>query len=167
MRVRLLPAAAALALAVPACAAAPATPPRATLTVFAAASLKGSFTELGRQFEAAHPGTTVRLNVAGSQTLVEQLDQGATADVLATADEPTMATAADSGLVAGRPVPFAANRLALVVPPGNPARVDRFADLARPDLALVVCAPVVPSGAAAPHLAHAPRHAHPPVSACH
>ena len=151
---RLLSAALALALALTACAA-PAPSAATTLTVFAAASLKGTFTELGEQFEAAHPGTTVTLNLAGSQTLVEQLDQGAAADVLATADEPTMAAAVEAGLVAGDPVPFATNRLTIVVPPGNPAGVARLADLVRPGVKVVSCAPVVPCGSATHRVAAA------------
>ncbi|MDQ7993936.1 MAG: molybdate ABC transporter substrate-binding protein [Propionicimonas sp.] len=132
-----------------------AEPAAATLTVFAAASLKGSFGELGELFEAAHPGTAVSFNFAGSQTLVEQLGQGAAADVLATADEKSMATAVADGLVEGDPTLFVSNRLTIVVPPGNPASVAGFADLATPGLRLVVCAPVVPCGAAAGKVATA------------
>lgn len=135
-----------------------------TLTVFAAASLKATFTDLGERFEAAHPGVTVAINFAGSQTLVEQLDQGATADVLATADEATMAAAVAAGLVTSEPIAFVANQLTIVVPPGNPAGVTGFADLADPGLKLVVCAPVVPCGAATQQVAQTAGVALTPVS---
>ena len=120
-----------------------------TLTVFAAASLAGSFTEIADRFEAANTGVTVSLNVAGSADLVSQISEGAPADVVATADTATMATLAEDGLLAGTdPVVFASNTLEIVVPPDNPAGIRSFADLAAPGLALVVCAPQVPCGAA-------------------
>ncbi len=118
------------------------------LTVFAAASLKSTFTELGAQFEEANPGTTVRFNFAGSSDLVAQLTQGAPADVFASADEPNMVKAVDAGLVDGEPVTFATNTLTIVTPPGNPKDVASFADLAEPGTSVVVCAPQVPCGAA-------------------
>ena len=120
-----------------------------TLTVFAAASLRGTFTALGSTFEAQHPGTRVTFSFAGSSDLVTQLQQGAPADVFASADTATMGTVTGDRLVAGSPVSFATNTLEIAVPPGNPARVTAFADLARPDVKLVVCAPQVPCGAAA------------------
>ena len=123
-------------------------PPR-TLTVFAAASLKQTFTTLGTTFEAAHPGTTVTFGFAGSSDLVTQLQQGAPADVFASADTTTMARAVADGLVAGSPVDFATNTLEIAVPPGNPARITSFADLAKAGVKVVVCAPQVPCGAAA------------------
>ena len=120
-----------------------------TLTVFAAASLTDAFTELGRRFEKAHEGLAVTFNFAGSSDLVAQLQQGAPADVFASADTSTMDTAVADDLVAGTPVSFASNTLQIAVPPGNPAGVQSLADLADPDLNVVVCAPVVPCGAAA------------------
>ncbi|MFB2556983.1 molybdate ABC transporter substrate-binding protein [Herbiconiux liangxiaofengii] len=120
-----------------------------SITVFAAASLKGTFTELAEQFEAAHPGTTVQLNVAGSSDLVTQITEGAPADVFASADTTNMAKLTDSGLVAAdAPVDFATNTLEIAVPPANPAGIAAFADLARPGVKTVVCAPQVPCGAA-------------------
>lgn len=116
------------------------------VTVFAAASLKSTFTELGEQFEAAHPGTSVTFNFAGSSDLVAQLRQGAPADVFASADTANMTKAQD--LVADAPVDFATNTLTIVTPPGNPAQVTSFADLAKPGVQVVVCAPQVPCGAA-------------------
>jgi len=123
--------------------------PPVTLTVFAAASLKSTFTTLGKQFEASHPGTTVEFSFAGSSDLVSQLVAGAPADVFASADEANMGKVAAQQLLDGRPVDFATNVLEIATPPGNPAHVASFADLARPGLAVVVCAPQVPCGAAA------------------
>lgn len=121
-----------------------------TITVFAAASLKASFTELAHEFEAAHPGVTVELSFAGSSDLVTQITEGAPADVFASADEKNMAKLTDAGLVdAAAPVDFATNVLTIAVPPGNPGGVTAFADLADPGIATVVCAAQVPCGAAA------------------
>jgi len=120
-----------------------------TLTVFAAASLKNSFTTLGQTFRAQHPGTTVSFSFAGSSDLVTQLQQGAPADVLASADTTSMDKVVADHLVAGSPVSFATNTLEIAVPPDNPARVTSFADLSKPGVKLVVCAPQVPCGAAA------------------
>ena len=119
------------------------------VTVFAAASLKSTFSELGGTFEKAHPGTHVTFNFAGSADLAAQLAQGAPADVFASADTANMAKAVDGGLVSGAPVDFAANTLTIVTPPGNPKAIASFADLAKPDVQLVVCAPQVPCGSAA------------------
>ncbi|TFC16301.1 molybdate ABC transporter substrate-binding protein [Cryobacterium algoritolerans] len=120
-----------------------------TLTVFAAASLTGTFRALADRFEAAHPGVTVTLNFAGSADLVTQITEGAPADVFAAADTKNMARLRDAGLVAGDPSVFATNTLEIAVPPGNPAGISSFADLARPGVAVVTCAPQVPCGAAA------------------
>ena len=120
-----------------------------TLTVFTAASLRGTFTEIGEQFEAAYPGVTVTLSFAGSSDLVTQITAGAPADVFASADERNMQKVTDAGLAAGTPVDFATNTLEIATPPGNPAGITSFADLARPGTSVVVCAPQVPCGAAA------------------
>ncbi|MGF9650384.1 molybdate ABC transporter substrate-binding protein [Pseudarthrobacter oxydans] len=120
-----------------------------TLSVFAAASLKTSFTELATMFEARHPGTTVTLNLAGSADLATQINQGAPADVFASADTRNMEKLQEAGLVDGEPQIFATNRLAIAVPPGNPAGIRSFADLAKPGTRLVQCARQVPCGAAA------------------
>ncbi len=119
------------------------------LTVFAAASLTEAFTGLGEQFEADNPGVTVRFNFGASSDLAQQIVNGAPADVFAAASESTMATVADTGAVVGPPTVFATNVLRIVTAPGNPEGIASFADLARPDLAVVVCAPQVPCGAAA------------------
>ena len=117
-----------------------------TLTVFAAASLTEPFTRLGKNFAAAHPGTTIRFNFTGSQQLVLQIQQGAKADVFASADERWMETANDSGLVEGEPVVFARNELVVIVPVANPSGIKRLQDLARAGVKLVIAADVVPVG---------------------
>jgi molybdate transport system substrate-binding protein len=119
-----------------------------TVTVFAAASLTATFTELGKRFEAAHPGTTVTFSFAGSSDLVSQIAEGAPADVFASADEVNMKKAIAAGVTAGEPVDFATNVLAIAVPAANPAHIESFADLARPGVKTVVCAPQVPCGSA-------------------
>lgn len=127
------------------CDSAPANP---TVVVFAAASLKKSFTEIGAQFKTQNPGSSIEFSFAGSSDLVTQLTQGATADVFASADTKNMDKAADAGLLAGDPVNFASNTLAIAVAPDNPKKVTGFADLNRPGVSVVVCAPQVPCGAA-------------------
>ncbi len=90
----------------------------------------------------------MRFNFAGSSDLVAQLQQGAPADVLASADTRTMDRAAEDQLLAGPPTTFATNTMTIAVPPDNPAGVATFADLVGPDVLVVVCAPQVPCGAA-------------------
>lgn len=119
-----------------------------SITVYAAASLKTSFTALAEDFEEAYPGTSVELTFAGSSDLVTQLTNGAPGDVFASADEKNMAKLTDAELVEGDPTDFATNVLQIAVPPSNPAEVETFADLARPGVKTVVCAPQVPCGAA-------------------
>ena len=122
--------------------------PPHTLTVLAATSLTEAFDELGRTFEHRHPDVRVALRFAASSTLARQVVAGGPGDVLATADEATMATVTSAGL-ASNPAVFARNRLAVLVAPGNPRRVTGLADLARPGLTVVLCAPEVPCGRAA------------------
>ncbi|PJI84733.1 molybdate ABC transporter substrate-binding protein [Luteimicrobium subarcticum] len=123
-----------------------------TLTVFAAASLTTSFTEIADGFEKDHPGVHVQLSFAGSSDLVSQISEGAPADVFASADEANMNTLADAGLTAQTPQAFASNTMTIVTPSDNPGHVTSFQDLANPDLKVVVCAPQVPCGAAATQL---------------
>ena len=120
-----------------------------TLTVLAAASLTETFTALEKRFEADHPGVDVKLNYAGSSDLAQQIVNGAPADVFAAASDATMKTVTDAGLAAGPPKIFATNVLQIATAPGNPKGIASFADLAKPDLKVVVCAPQVPCGAAA------------------
>ncbi|MER6178511.1 molybdate ABC transporter substrate-binding protein [Streptosporangium sp. NPDC001681] len=119
-----------------------------TLTVFAAASLTGTFTELGKTFEAAHPGTTVRFNFGSSATLAQQIVEGAPADVFAAASPATMKTVTDASL-AGTPATFVRNTLQIAVPADNPAKVDDLSDLTDPKVKVALCAEQVPCGAAA------------------
>ena len=122
------------------------------LTVFAAASLGVVFEDIADLFTEQHPQASVRFSFAGSSDLIAQLDAGAPADVLATADESTMATAVEAENIEGEPEIFADNVLTLVVPSGNPAGLTGI-DENLDDAVLVVCAPQVPCGAATLSLA--------------
>ncbi|SFB62357.1 molybdate transport system substrate-binding protein [Amycolatopsis marina] len=117
------------------------------LNVFAAASLAESFGALGRRFEQDNSDVDVRLNLAGSATLAQQIVEGAPADVFASANESTMETVVAAGRAA-RPAVFATNSLTIVVPAGNPRDVRSLADLTGAGLTVVVCAPEVPCGTA-------------------
>jgi molybdate transport system substrate-binding protein len=121
--------------------------PKSDITVFAAASLTAAFQELAGAFERAHPGTRVRLNFAGSQQLALQLEQGAEADVFASADGRWMAHVAQRNLLNGAPRVFAHNRLAVIVPAANPAGIERLQDLSRRGVKIVLAAEAVPVGA--------------------
>jgi molybdate transport system substrate-binding protein len=116
------------------------------LEVYAAASLADAFTELGRLFEQRQPGIRVRFNFAGSQQLATQIEQGAAADVFASADERWMDYAKERGLVVGEPTMFVHNRLVVIVPRTNPARIGRLQDLAKGGIKLVLAADAVPVG---------------------
>lgn len=118
------------------------------VTVFAAASLTGTFTELGKTFEAAHPGITVKFNFGSSATLAQQIVQGAPADVFAAASPATMKTVTDAARAAA-PTTFARNTLQIAVPKDNPAKVDELKDLADASVKVALCAEQVPCGAAA------------------
>lgn len=161
---------AALTVSLASCAAETNTPdtsisgPNGEITVFAAASLNGPFTELAAEFEAQHPGTEIKLNFAGSSDLVTQIIAGAPADVFASADERNMTKLADADLVAGTPIGFATNTLQIVVPPANPATISSLADLTKPELKVVICAPQVPCGAATKTIEEAAGNALTPVS---
>jgi molybdate transport system substrate-binding protein len=119
------------------------------IDVFAAASLTETFGRIGKDFEAANPGTTVTFNFAGSSALATQINQGAPADVFASAAPANMKTVTDKGNAAGDPATFVKNQLVIVVPKGNPKGVKGLADLAKPGLKVALCAPQVPCGAAA------------------
>lgn len=122
-----------------------------TLTVYAAASLQSSFTTIGNAFEKAHPGVKVVFDFDGSSTLVQQLQAGAKADVLATADQATMQSL---GATATSPKTFATNVLEIAVPPSNPAHITSWTNLAKPGVKVVVCATPVPCGAATEQMEH-------------
>jgi molybdate transport system substrate-binding protein len=119
---------------------------RLDATVLAAASLSEAFTEIAEHYERAHPGTEVALELAASSTLAAQVRAGAPFDVLATADERTMAEVRRAELVE-RPVTFATNRLVVIVPADNPGDVRGIEDLARPGTTVVLAQPEVPVGA--------------------
>ena len=115
----------------------------AEIKVFAAASLTAAFTELGQQYSSANGGTKVTFNFAGSQALATQIQQGAPADVFASADIPNIDKVKD---LVGTPQNFASNLLQIVVEKGNPKGVKGLDDLANPDLKVVLAAPDVPAG---------------------
>ena len=124
-----------------------ATPEPRTLTVFGAASLKDAFTEIGKNFEAAHPGVSVAFNFAGSQTLSTQLTQGAAADVFASANHTEMDKIVAANLTPkDAPKNFLTNKLLVILPKDNPANVQTLQDLARPGLKLVLADATVPAG---------------------
>ena len=117
-----------------------------SITVFAASSLTDAFNQAATAFKAANPGVKVTFNFGGSPTLVTQLDQGANADVLATADQPNMKNAQDKGLIREPTETFARNRLAIIVPKSNPGKITTPADLAKSGLKLVLAEKTVPVG---------------------
>jgi molybdate transport system substrate-binding protein len=120
-------------------------PEEHTLTVFAAASLTDAFTEIGAAFEAANPGVTVVFNFAGSQALRTQIEEGAVADVFASANTKEMDTLATASMVGEAP-PFVNNLLTIIVPPDNPVGLSTPQDLTRAGLKLVLAAEEVPVG---------------------
>lgn len=149
---------AALLVLIPGCNLSSGTPPAAPspsavtqdpiqLIVFAAASQTEAFTELGQQFEAAHPGVTVIFNLAGSQILAQQLRQAAPADVFASANQQQMDEAIQAGrVITGTTSTFARNRLVVIYPSDNPGHLSALKDLSRPGLRLVLAASQVPAG---------------------
>ena len=129
---------------------APSQSPQASgkIVVFAAASLKPAFTQISQRFNGENPGSSVDFEFAGSSELATQLTQGATADVFASADTAQMDTVAKAGLLAGSPTNFASNTLVIVTAPGNPKKIESFADLGKPGLDVVICQKPVPCGSA-------------------
>jgi molybdate transport system substrate-binding protein len=119
---------------------------KAGLRVFAAASLTDAFTEIAHTFESRHPDVDVQLNFAGSQQLVAQIEQGAGADVFASADDRWMGYARDHGLLSGAPASFTRNELVLIVPKSNPARIKKLQDLQKGGLKIVTGINAVPVG---------------------
>ncbi|MFE7236290.1 molybdate ABC transporter substrate-binding protein [Streptomyces sp. NPDC002405] len=135
-----------------------------TVTVFAAASLKESFTTLGKQFEQQHPGTKVTFNFGGSDSLAASITSGAPADVFAAASTKTMAIVTDKKDAAGTPVTFVRNQLEIATAPGNPDKISSLKDLTRSGLKVVLCDKTVPCGAAAQKVLDASRLKLTPVS---
>ncbi|GAA0909652.1 molybdate ABC transporter substrate-binding protein [Streptomyces thermoalcalitolerans] len=119
------------------------------MTVFAAASLKESFTALGRKFEKDHPGTKVTFSFGGSDTLAASITGGAPADVFAAAGPKTMKIVTDKGGTAGTPTTFVRNQLEIATLPGNPDKLASLKDLTKSGLKVVLCDKTVPCGAAA------------------
>jgi molybdate transport system substrate-binding protein len=125
-----------------------ASSPKGTITVFAAASLMGTFTQLGKQFDAAHPGDTVKFSFGPSSGLATQLTSGAPADVFASAAPANMDTVVTAG-DAANPQDFAKNTMEVAVPPNNPAKVKSVNDLAKSSVKVALCQPQVPCGVVA------------------
>ncbi|MFE7929344.1 molybdate ABC transporter substrate-binding protein [Streptomyces sp. NPDC057456] len=120
-----------------------------TVTVFAAASLKESFTTLGKEFEKAHPGTKVTFSFGGSDSLAASITGGAPADVFASASPKTMAIVTDAGDASGTPATFVRNQLEIATLAGNPDKISSLEDLTKSSLKVVLCDKTVPCGAAA------------------
>jgi molybdate transport system substrate-binding protein len=136
-----------------------------SITVFAASSLANAFADEAAAF-ALQSHQQVTFSFAGSQELVAQINQGAPADVLATADQKTMARVA--GATAKAKV-FAHNKVVIVTAPGNPKHIATLADFAHRGLAVVLAAKTVPAGnyaataLAAAHVAVHPKSLEPDV----
>ena len=135
-----------------------------TLTIYAAASLKSTFEEIGEEFEKTHDGVNVEFNFAGSSDLVAQIQQGAPADVFASADTANMEKLTADDLIGSGPEDFATNTLQIAVPTDNPAGIKTLADVTKKDVNLVICAVEVPCGAAAQKVADAADLTFTPVS---
>jgi molybdate transport system substrate-binding protein len=120
-------------------------PVHGSITVLAAASLKESFTAIGKAFETADPGAAVTFSFGASSALARQVTQGAPADVFASASQKNMQQVVESG-DASDPAVFARNVLEIAVPEDNPADVRRLQDLARPGVKVALCQPQVPCG---------------------
>ena len=116
------------------------------VTVFAATSLTAAYTEIGDAFKTSNPDANVVFNFAASSDLVTQINQGAAADVFASADTANMKKLTDGGGNAAEPQVFATNSLQIIVQPGNPKGIKTLADLANPGIIYVTCAPEVPIG---------------------
>jgi len=116
-----------------------------TLAILAASSLTDAFGQLGKSFEQQNPGTTVRTSFGASSDLLAQIQQGAPADVFASAAEEEMNTAVKDGLVSGKPVDFVKNREVVMVPNDNPANIKGLENLSKPGTKLVLAEEGVPA----------------------
>jgi molybdate transport system substrate-binding protein len=119
-----------------------------SITVFAAASLQGSFTQIGKQFQAAHPGDTVKFSFGPSSGLATQITSGAPADVFASAAPANMQQVVSAG-DASNPQNFAKNTMEVAVPPNNPGNVSSVTDLSKKSVKVALCQPQVPCGVVA------------------
>jgi len=122
--------------------------PSGTIVVFAASSLKATFTTLAANFETANSRVKVVTSFGGSDTLAAQITQGAPVDVFAAASTTTMGTVTKTGDAIGTPQVFAKNELEIAVAPGNPLHIAGLTDLTESSVKFAVCAPTVPCGAA-------------------
>ncbi len=120
--------------------------PTGEITVFAAASLTDAFKEMADRFQQENPSTSLTFNFGGSNTLRAQLDQGASVDVFASADQTQMDMASQNGDLSGDPHVFAHNLLTIITPTDNPKGVQGVCDLAQPGLAFVTAQQAVPVG---------------------
>lgn len=112
--------------------------PAMDLTIFAAASLTGAMNDLKPVFEAAHPGSSLTINLDSSATLETQIKEGAKADVFLPASAKNMDNLEADGLIDNKSViPYAENKLAILVPKDNPAKITSLADLAKPGVNIV------------------------------
>ncbi|MGE5333854.1 MAG: molybdate ABC transporter substrate-binding protein [Nitrososphaerota archaeon] len=140
----------AVLLTLAACGSSPATSATGQpvkLTVFAAASLKGAFTDIATAYRKTHPDVAITLNFAGSDTLAQQINQGAPADLFASANATQMSVAVKSGAIDGNAVKtFAHNRLVIIYPAANPAHIQTLRDIARPGVKLALATRTVPVG---------------------
>ncbi len=114
------------------------------LIIFAAASLTDAFEAMATAFEADNPTVDILFNFSGSSTLATQLDQGAPADLFASANPIQMQRTIDGGRIAGEPQIFIQNKLTLIVPSDNPANIISLDDLATEGITLILAAPDVP-----------------------
>ena len=119
--------------------------PAGALTVFAASSLTGTFTQMGEDFQAAHPGATVTFNFGPSDGLAGQIESEGTADVFASAST-TWMDSVSTKVGVSHLTQFATNQLVIITPPDNPAKINTIADLAKPGVQLILAAPGVPVG---------------------
>ena len=117
-----------------------------SLTVSAASSLQGAFTDIKTAFETANRGVKVTINFGASSTLAQQIIDGAPIDVFASADEANMTKVSDAKMLSDAPTLFAANSLEMIVRKGNPSKITSLSDLSKSGLIYVTCAPEVPIG---------------------
>lgn len=118
--------------------------PAATLSIYAAASLKAALTKVKTAYETADPGTTLAVSTDSSSALETKIEQGAPVDVFLSADTTNPQKLVDKGLASGSVVSFARNLLTVIVPAGNPAGIQRPADLARSGVKVIAAGDAVP-----------------------